>query len=435
VKTYKSCKWAQLLCLNILLVGILTLPGCWSVQEINNLAIVNVMGIDQNDAGEVEVTAVIVKPHTLFSQTVVSGGAENQQSNFLIETATGKSIFQAVGRLSSSVPERIYFGHMNVIVFGEQAARERMESSLDFFKREIDFRPNIQLLVTKGAAARMIKSTPQLNILPGLELQDLVRFNRFAPTGMVKDISQFANDFSSNTIDAVTGVIQSASKQGIEIGQEGRPNNIESKTQKNGMNTKGRTSTENQQDIPQVLSLTGTAVFKGAQLKGFLDEQESRGLLWIQGELKNEIVVLHCGENDKGTVSLNVSDTQAELSPRISKGTPKMAVNIQVNADIGEFTCSDNDLDSVRIERLNKQLEDQVHEDISDVLNKAKNQWQTDIFGFGKAFYRKLPKEWNQLAPQWRNGQLRKLPIEVKVSANISRYGLLKDPIKANESR
>lgn len=435
MKTYQSCKWVRLLCLNLSLVGILTLSGCWSVQEINNLAIINVMGIDQNDAGEVEVTAVIAKPHTLFSETVVSGSAESQQGKFLIETATGKSIFQAVGKLSSAIPERIYFGHMNVIVFGEKAARERMESSLDFFKRENDFRPNIQLLVTRDSAAEIIKTTPQLNTLLGLELQDLTLSNRFAAAGMAKDISQFVDALSSNSIDAFTGVIHSARKQGIEIGQEGGQEGSQSKTSKNGMHTKDRTSAESQQDIPKVLSLAGTAVFKGAQLKGFLDEHESRGLLWIQGELNNEIVVLNCGEDDKGTVSLIVRNTTSELSPRISQGNPKMAVDIQVEADIGEFTCSNPDLDATQIDRLNKQLEDQVRQEALNVLNIAKNQWQTDIFGFGQAIYRKSPNEWNQLAPEWRNGQLKKMPVSIKVSANISRYGLLKDPIKANESR
>ncbi|HEX6923026.1 MAG TPA: Ger(x)C family spore germination C-terminal domain-containing protein, partial [Bacillales bacterium] len=70
-----------------------------------------------------------------------------------------------------------------------------------------------------------------------------------------------------------------------------------------------------------------------------------------------------------------------------------------------------------------------------DVLNKVKNQWQADIFGFGEAIYKKAPEKWDQLAPQWRNGQFKKMNVHFKVTANILRHGLFKDPGKANESR
>jgi spore germination protein KC len=427
-----SFQWVRSLYTMALLVAVLSLTGCWSADEINNLATINVIGIDENDAGQVEVTTVIARPTTLFSETAVAG---SEKSKFLIETTTGKSIFEAIGDLSGSVSEKIYFGHVDAIVFGERAAREKMLSSLDFFKREKDFRPNIKLLVTRGLASELVKTIPQLNLTLGLELEDLMLSNRFAATGMMKDISQFMKELSSDTTDPITGVISSAKKQGIDVEKSEKETKGQSDTKKNEIETTTNTTDKNQKDIPKALSLKGTAVFKDGKLKGFLDQRETRGLLWIKGELQNEVAVLNCGENNKGTASLSVTHSESKLSPRISGGTPKMIVDIKVDADIGQLTCSDLKVNTDQIDRLNQQFEGMIRQEVSSVLNKAKNHWQTDIFGFGKAIYRSHPKEWNSMASQWRNGLLKNMEIDLRVSANISRYGLLKDPSKANEMR
>jgi spore germination protein KC len=68
-------------------------------------------------------------------------------------------------------------------------------------------------------------------------------------------------------------------------------------------------------------------------------------------------------------------------------------------------------------------------------ISKAKDQWQTDIFGFGEVIYRKNPKKWDQMSKQWRTSGLKNMKVKVKVTGNIAGYGLQEDPIKANESR
>jgi len=197
------------------------LTGCWSAKEVNDLAIINIIGIDQTETGEIEVSTLIPKPSFLFPQTNL-GGQGGDQNKFLIETTTGESIFEAMGKLSKSISERVYLGHTNVIIFGEKAARETMESSLDFFRRENEFRPNILLLVTKGKASEIIQTSPELNSTLGQEIRDMVKSDLFASTKMVKDISQFMKDLSSNTTDPVTGVIMPAKEKGVEVEGEKR---------------------------------------------------------------------------------------------------------------------------------------------------------------------------------------------------------------------
>lgn len=412
-----SKKWKQRLMLIQLFLSPFILSGCWSSVEIHDMAITNIMGIDLNDAGEFEVTAVIVKPSALFTPISNDKVMNRSHSKFLVETGTGKTIFDAMNQLTHSISEKIYLGHMDVVIFGEKAAKEKLQNSLDFFHRENQFRPNIKLLVAKGKAADVVKTAPEFNTTLGLEIKDFSKSNRNVATSLVKDISQFMKIFSRNTSDPVTGVLTTSEKLGIS--SEGEIQKQE----------------QDQQSNNQVISLNGAAVFKDGTLKGFLNEKETRGILWLQGNVNNEVMILGCGKNTSGNISIIIRETNTQMIPFLKDNSLEMAVKTNVQADIGEVTCSNLTLNSKKIDQLNQQLAKQIKSEATNVLNKVQKQWQTDIFGFGEVIYRLEPLEWEQLAPSWRTGGLKELTVNVDVEANISRFGLKKNPSAANESR
>lgn len=84
---------------------------------------------------------------------------------------------------------------------------------------------------------------------------------------------------------------------------------------------------------------------------------------------------------------------------------------------------------------LNRYFREKIEEEVTQTLLLAQKNWETDIFGFGKAIYRKHPSEWDKLSASWRNGGLKNLNVVLNIDANISRYGLTTEPSKANESR
>lgn len=408
------------------LMVLLLLTGCWSNHEINNLAPVNVLGVDRNNNGELVLTAHIPKPSVLYSQTSNGGGpTQDQEEPSLVVSTSGRSLFEAMGKLSDAVSEPIYLGHVNTLVFGEQAARYDMESSLDFFSRENDFRPNMKLLITKGQAQSILKALPMLNKTLGLDVQNLIRNNQFTSTGMVNDLSQFIRIFDSDTQDPVSGEISFAESENIEFQKS------TSQNRQDGNHSKTSNMGQESQDTNQFLALNGTAAFKGEGLVGWLNNRESRGLLWLLGDADKEIVVLNCGKN--GTVSLKVNQSSARMIPEIKDGKPEMTVDVQVGSNIGQVTCSNFNIDTKQFDQLQHQFANQVQQDVHQVIKKAKQQWETDIFGFGREINKKYPKEWGEISPQWREGGLKNMPLKIKVTADITRYGLIKQPRDANE--
>lgn len=409
----------------LLIVISLSLTGCWSSHEINELAIINVMGVDRNNAGDFEVSILTLRPDTLYARggTAGGGGGGIANSPFLVTTTTGKSLYDAMQKFSSVLAKRMYWAHMQVVVFGEDVAREGIEPVMDMLKRHDEFRPNVRVLFTKGNAKDILMLQPKLENTLGSEIYKIIEYGRFNSTPIVSDVAEFMNDLSSDTKDVSTGEISIASNEGIKV---------ESLTQEQKQMMKQRK--KDQQDPPG-LSIRGLAVFKEGRLIGWLNHEEARGVSWLRGREQDGVVVLACPGKNKGTISIEITESESQLTPRIVEGIPDMKVHISVNGTVREITCPDVHLESDQIERINRQLEQSIKQEITPVLNKVQKNWQSDIFGFGEAIYHTYPKNWEVLAPHWRDRWLREMNVNVEIIANVSRSGLIYDPAEANKSR
>ncbi|MDR4949806.1 Ger(x)C family spore germination protein [Neobacillus cucumis] len=393
----------------ILLIGSISLTGCWSSKEPNNLAVLNVMGVDLNETGQFELTALIVKPQSPFLQSSGSSG-KNQE---LIEMGKGRSLLEAMSQLSTSISKQIYLGHVQVVIFGEKAASESMKESLDFLRRENDFRPNMKLLITKGKASDIISTPTQLKTPLGSEILNSIRTKKLSMTNMVLNLSQFTEALTMKMNDPITGEISLAQEKGIQVEQEVSGTNQDTK----------KSETDKKQNS-NGFSIQGTAVFRRAHLMGWLNKMETRGVLWINGKLENDVLVLNCPSKESGTISLKIKRTTSQLSPQLVNGKPKMNVNIKVDGDIGQITCQNVNLSSDELEEMNRQLKGTIMQEVTQTFAKVKQDWQADIFNFGESIYRKYPKEWKEISPNWRSGGLKEMPVNLKVITNISRYGL-----------
>jgi spore germination protein KC len=409
------------------------LSGCWSAHEVNDLATINVMGVDSDGRGNVEVTAVVVKPSALFSENISGGTGAHQLSNFIVASASGVNIYEAIGRLSKAITGRMYFGHLDVVIFGEQAAKDSMTDALDYLWRAIDIRPSTRILVAEGEAKPLVKTSPHQKVTLGLEIRDLISSNRYTTAGAVRNLSQFGKAFSAVGDDAYTGIIQPAVRSGIDV------MNSPQKGKGQGQGTGGPVGQENgrlsgqsqEQDVPELLSLGGIAVFKKGKMAGVLESPDSNGLLWIKGDMQDEIIALGCEDRSDGAVSLKIKQSKSELAPSLSNGSLAMTVRMQVDADIGQNTCRDFALTSDQFDRLDKQLKELVILQSKTVVRKMQETWQADVFAFGREIWRKYPKTWAQLAPRWGTSGFAELPVTFEVKANVSRAGMLKKSTKA----
>jgi spore germination protein KC len=384
------------------------LSGCWSVNEINDLAIITVLGIDKTDKAEFKISALVIRPSGSVSSISAAGGS-SQQAPAIIATSTGDTVFSAMRKLSSVLAKKMYWAHLQAIVIGEQAAGENLIAALDILARQHEFRKNIHILATRGAAEDIVRTKPLLEGSLGAEIDGLVRYSRYTGSTTVNDISHFVASISSDTKDHFTGEISPSLYNGVKLTQDG-----------------GSVS---------ALSIRGSAVFKKGKLIGWLNENETRGVMWVLGKVKSGIVEVTCPDDKHGKISLEITRASRQLKPSFSNDKPVMDATINVDAQIGEAVCPQLDLNTDTLRKLNELLSAQVKLDIDQALQKVQKQWQTDIFQFGEAIYKKHPDQWKELAPEWRKNKLKAMKVNIQVKPQIWRSGLIDDPVQPDESR
>ncbi|MBT2696753.1 Ger(x)C family spore germination protein [Bacillus sp. ISL-40] len=407
-------------CLIIIVINsflLISLTGCWSSHEAEENAVIDIMGIDINEKGEYEITASIVKTYQIFSLTSKNNSDGKGENSFIIST-TGKSIVQAISSLARTIPKRLYFGHMNVLVLGNTfASKENLEQSLDYFKRENDFRPNLQLYVTKGKAKDIITTKPELKPTLGLEIRGMFATNRYATSSMVKDLSKFSEGLSSVSMEPYTGVL-SNSIANDKLAQTGKVEPIGQESSKSLIPQESREAS---------LSLNETAVFKNGKLVGYLNKEETNGLLWLKGDLVKDVIIAPCGDgSSEGNTSLTIRKVNTSISPE--KNDSKIAFHVDIHADgeISEITCSTPSISSNYLANLNRQVEGIVRKEIDDLFRKIKYDWNTDIIGFGDQFKRKYPEDWRGMASSWKKDGFKDTDIDINIDFSITRFGLEK---------
>ena len=116
---------------------LLLLASCRDYNELNMQDLVSHAGVDFLD-GEVSVCIVC------------DGGKEETPK---IVESVGKSFFEAVREVSGRSDKKLYWGHMQTVVFGEDALKDSFSGALDAILRARDVYPDVIPVAVRGDTA------------------------------------------------------------------------------------------------------------------------------------------------------------------------------------------------------------------------------------------------------------------------------------------
>ncbi|OPZ89437.1 MAG: hypothetical protein BWY74_02731 [Firmicutes bacterium ADurb.Bin419] len=75
------------------------------------------------------------------------------------------------------------------------------------------------------------------------------------------------------------------------------------------------------------------------------------------------------------------------------------------------------------IEKLNDKIEEKLTILCNNAVKRVKEDFGTDIFGFGEYIHRAYPKLWKDIKDDW-NSEFTKLPVNINVKVKINNLGL-----------
>jgi spore germination protein KC len=378
---------------------IIILSGCWSSKEISELMIVTGMGIDRDSTtGEYKVTLQIINPGEIASQT------KTERLEVTTYQTTGESIYEVMRRFSTEVPRKMYLSHIQLVIFGEELAKEGIGKTLDFISRNHEFRTDFFILVSKNSKAEDIlnvltptESSPSVSLYSSINVSEKV----WAPTKGVH-LDELLNTLISEGKEPIL--------TGVKVG---------------GDKEKGDEVSSLEQIKPAAITkITGYAAFKKDKLVGWLSENESKGYNYIINNITSTVGSIPC--EGGGIIALEVKKSKTDLKANVKNGKPSITIKTDIEADLGEIQC-DMDLTKTEIiKKVEKDAGKQVEGLMEEVITKAKEEFKSDIFGFGETIHRQHPKAWKKLKGNW-NETFQDLEISSDINYKIRRIGTISD--------
>jgi spore germination protein KC len=365
----------------LLLLLLLPLTGCWDRLEVNDVAIVDMVGVDKAGTG-LRLTVSVVIPERAKSTPSEGSPGGSTTRPAISFGAEGQSVMQAASRIQERLPRRLFWAHTRVLVFGEEYARRGVAPALDFWSRHREPRLQMQIAITPGRAADLILVKPRMERLLSETIRETINQNLQTSVS----IREFLSALRSETQEPIAPRVEI-------ILDHGAPD----------------------------VQVSGTAVFQDDRLVGWLSDAETRGLLWLRGEIHTGVATVSVPSG--GKVSMMLIRGRTSIRPDFRTGRLRIHAEVVVDDDIYE-TSAPVDLGKAdTVDAMQELLRQDVERRMRATLRKVQREFRADVLRFADAVYRGAPVRWEGgLRQRWRE-VFPDLPVDLVVKTHVRRTG------------
>lgn len=377
-----------------LILPLFFITGCFNYRELNELAITSAVGIDKTNDGY-KTTIQIINTQKNGADT----NSSMEQPKFVTYTSNGKNLQEALRNVILESSRRIYADHIQVLVIGEELARDGIYDILDLFFRNSELRKQFQVVIARDSTAEdILKVVTPLETLNSKHIEEgLSVDNKYLGVGEVVDFEQLVASYLDSNKEIVLPSV--TLKENEEEGDT-----IE--------------NTESTKPVENVIEST-MAIFKDDKLLGFLNEKESIALSFVRGSIDNTVLSYECGDN-KYVVS-EIINTKTAVS--MEDDPLKAKIKITGNLNINEVTC-DLDLEDLKVvDEIENNLESELKKNINDMIDTISGEYNTDVFGFRDNLYKKNPKYYKKIEADWYDSIFENLDIDIDVDFDFVEKG------------
>lgn len=379
------------LILSLLLPG---LGGCYNRVEMDDTVGVTGFGVDIEGDQKV-LTVQVASP----SGKPEGGGSAKVETMVLKESASGFAL--AARQAMLRFPRTPAWSLATTMLIGEPLAQSNMELMIDFISRNRFIRPNMLLFLSVGNSPEEIlqAKTPPENY----SAQALVKMiqNQESQSGIYLPVT--IRDFRTK---CVTPGVEPVLPQVRLLEMDGE----------------------------KVLQLHGTAVFRGKQMVGALDDKESRGLRLLDpGEKRGGLITVNLfGDREsgplEGMVTMEIIRSRSICTPRLDNdGKIYISIVIEADGNLYEQTSGDNLQTTSNLTRLEELTSQAIERDALACVHKAQTL-HSDIFGWGTMISRQYPELWQKLEGDWPS-HFASVQVEARAKYSVRRTYLLEEAV------
>lgn len=377
----------------IVLVTQFILVGCWDNVDITERAYVSAIGLDKRPDGKLDVTLQIIKPAIIRAYQETG----SQEKGIWVFTTDGDTAYEAIRNQFTTVNRRLFYDHLQIIVLGDEVAKEGIKEMLDVLERYFGFRYDAYVLIAKGISAKeVLECDSELEAIPALHIRGIVDNNvRLGKTNKVT-IFDLIRDIKFDELCSVVPTIQR------------RPEIPEDKALA----------------VMKHKMVEGAGIVKRSQLIGFLDGEETRGYLFAVGEIENTLMNIHNPQEEHKHIAINVTNSKSKMDAIFKNGELVLSIAVEVDGDIGEKHGLFDVRQDENLTLLENLMAEKIRGEVQHTITMSQEVYESDFFGFNMIVYRKYPQYWKNVSAKW-NEEYSKLPVELDVKFKLIRTGLI----------
>lgn len=363
--------------------------GCWNYREIDKVAIAAGVALDRGVNHKYQLTIEIID---------VSGGKDTNIKAKAI-TIEGDTIFDAVRNAISIAGKRVYWSHAKVVIISKEIAADGILDILDWFNRDDETRADMHILVSRADSAGIVfqamKATEEVK---SFDLDNIIESERSLSKTPYIQIWEVTNHVIQKGIDVALPAIDLIEKNG-----------------------------------EKTALIAGAAIFKKDKLIGFINEEESKDLLFVQDQIKGGVIVDGNKENEKeAEVSLEITRSKTVKKPVIDRSDIKMDVKIETEVSIDEVKGDKDFSEEEGRLSLESDTENMLKKRIEAFIKKVQSEYGADIFGFGAQLRQDKPRVWDSVKGDWDN-KFRDIRVNVSAKVHIRNSATLSKKLKEDE--
>jgi len=388
----------------LMLVMPVSLTGCWSRVELNDVAIVTATAIDLGKDDKLQLTLQIMK--VKMTKGISEKGGSGEEST-LVVSEKGESVMEAYSIIQKKLSRQLIFSHNRVVIVGEKLARSGLSPVLDFFSRYREARGNSFLVATKGEAKNVLKVPPNFEIFTAEEIReeekarqlDSVSFREFVSRLLEKGIEPMCTQLQAVPLNGQ----KSDSAQEEEVG----------------------------------LGLVGAGIFRQDKLVGWLKRQDAETMGWMRNKLKNSTMTVSLSDHDKGSgkVSVELFKAKTSIKPKIQGEKIRFDIVMSLAGELFETNTKLSIKEVHNLNIIQQALEQEIVTRVTSVVEKLQKQFKSDAIGFGTILHRSYKKAWNdKLSKQW-DEEFPKVEVHTKAHFKIIGTGRANDSVVWEEEQ
>ena len=357
----------------LLIACSLFLTGCWGKREVEELAPLIGVGFD---LGQKPGTYLITEQFSIPKKSGATG-AEIQDRTISVEASSAREAYEKVTEIFYRTP---FVGSLKVIVIGEDVAKAGLNDILDFAQRFSEFRRSMYMVLTKGKAQSLLTMEMRTGSLPAMYIKDDLEGETIStyPTVRLGHYLTVLGGKSTAPIIPLVKMVKSG-EGGIEYKAEGK-------------------------DGAEEIQIQGAGVFRGDRLADFLTDEETKGYMWLENQVKHRIINTVGVEESKVNFSGQVLKSTTKHKVEGKDGTIELQYQIKVSISVDEVMGLKGQLSETEWLALMKGAEKnfaKVIQQECEVSIQKERELGLDFLGIGRHIEQKNPAYWKTVKDQW----------------------------------